>query len=266
MTENIIPADRQQRIQKMIQENGIVRVAELSKLFNVTELTIRRDLDVLEKQGILDRTHGGAILRHRISIEPLYTEKDQTNREEKEAIGKAVNLFIEEGDTVLINTGSTISQVLRNITGKNIRVITSSAGAVMDVKNPDIELILTGGLFRPQSNSLIGGFAQMMLQQVSGSKAVIGIDGLSIQYGLTTPIHQEAEIGRLMIERTQGPVIVAADHTKMGVVSNFVTAPIDSISMLITDSKVKKDFIEELNRKNIQVIIAEEILAQQQRQ
>jgi len=263
MSENIIPADRQRRIQRMIQENGIVRVSELSRLFNVTELTIRRDLDLLEKHGILDRTHGGAILRHRISIEPLYAEKNQINREEKEAIGKAVNLFIEEGDTILTNTGSTIAHVLRNLTGKNIRVITSSARAVLDVKNPDVELILTGGVYRPQSNSLIGGFTRATLQQVSGSKAIIGIDGVSIQYGLTTPVHQEAEIGRLMIERTQGPVIIAADHSKMGVVSNFVTAPIDSITMLITDAKVKSDFVEELENRNIKVVIAEEILRQQ---
>ncbi|WP_319478217.1 DeoR/GlpR family DNA-binding transcription regulator [Marispirochaeta aestuarii] len=264
MPENIIPIERQHRIQKMITENGIVRISELSKLLNVTELTIRRDLDILEKKGILDRTHGGAILRHRISIEPLYTDKDQINQKEKDAIGKTVNYFIEKGDTVLINTGSTISQVLRNLTCTNIRVITSNACATSYVKNPDIELILTGGVYRPQSNSLIGGFCQMILKQVWGSKAIIGIDGLSIQHGLTTPIQQEAEIGRLMMERTQGPVIVVADHTKMGVVSNFVTAPIDAISMLITDSKTSVDFVKELNRKDIEVIIAEEFLKQHQ--
>src|SRR6056297_1252088 len=177
MTEGYIPADRQARIQKLIQDNGIVKVGELSKLFGVTELTIRRDLDVLEEQGILDRTHGGAILRHRVRIEPLYSEKDQVNRQEKELIGRAVNLLIEEGDTLLINTGSTVAQVLQNLKGHQLRVITSNAGAVMKVKNSNIELILTGGMFRRQSNSLIGGFAQCMLQQVCGSKAVIGIDG-----------------------------------------------------------------------------------------
>lgn len=260
MAESYIPADRQSRIQKLIQEQGIVKVAELSKMFGVTELTIRRDLDVLEKHGILDRTHGGAILRHRMRIEPLYTEKDQINRGAKELIGQAVNQFVEEGDTLLINTGSTTSQVLRHLSGKKLRVITSNAGAVVEVKDPDVELILTGGLFRRQSNSLIGGFAHCVLNHVCGSKAIIGIDGISINYGLTTPIHQEAEVTRLMIERTQGPVIVVADHTKMGVVSNFVTAPIDKISMLITDKKIEANFREELEHRNIQVVIAEEAL------
>ena len=133
----------------------------------------------------------------------------------------------------------------------------------MKVKNSNIELILTGGMFRRQSNSLIGGFAQCMLQQVCGSKAVIGIDGLSLQYGLTTPIHQEAEIGRLMIKQTQGPVIVVADHSKMGVVSNFVTTSLDAINILVTDSKIKPEFAEELRQRNIEVIIAEELLNEQ---
>ncbi|HDQ14517.1 MAG TPA: DeoR/GlpR transcriptional regulator [Sediminispirochaeta sp.] len=261
MSEGYIPADRQARIQKMIQEKGIVKVGELSKLFGVTELTIRRDLDVLEAQGILDRTHGGAILRHRVRIEPLYSEKDQIHREEKELIGRAAAKFVEEGDTLLINTGSTITHVLQNLSGTQLRVITSNAGAVVQVKDPNIELILTGGVFRRQSNSLIGGFAQSILQQVCGSKAIIGIDGVSLQFGLTTPIYQEAEIGRTMIERTQGPVIVVADHSKMGVVSNFVTAPISSVSMLITDSKIEPDFVKELQDRDIEVVIAEELLA-----
>lgn len=260
MAESYIPADRQSRIQKLIQEQGIVKVAELSKMFGVTELTIRRDLDVLEKQGVLDRTHGGAILRHRMRIEPLYTEKDQINRGSKELIGQAVNQYVEEGDTLLINTGSTTAQVLRHLSGKKLRVITSNAGAVVEVKDPEVELILTGGLFRRQSNSLIGGFAHYVLDHICGSKAIIGIDGISINYGLTTPIHQEAEVTRLMIERTQGPVIVVADHTKMGVVSNFVTAPIEKISMLITDKNIEADFREELERRNIKVVIAEETL------
>jgi DeoR/GlpR family transcriptional regulator of sugar metabolism len=102
-----------------------------------------------------------------------------------------------------------------------------------------------------------------MLQQVCGSKAIIGIDGISLQYGLTTPIHQEAEIGRLMIERTQGPVIVVADHSKLGIVSNFVTASLEAVSILVTDGKAKPEFIEELKQRDIEVVIAEEILGEE---
>ena len=258
MVQTYIPADRQTRIRRIIEEKGVVKVVELSRQFNVTELTIRRDLDVLESQGVLDRTHGGAILRHRMKTEPLYTEKDQINRLEKELIGQAVNSVVEPGDTLLVNTGSTTSQVLRHLTGKQLRVITSNANALLEVSDPDIELILTGGLFRRQSNSLIGFFAHSVLNQVCGSKAIIGVDGLSTKFGLTTPIQQEAEVTRLMIQRTQGPVVVVADHSKMGVVSNFVTAPIKTIDMLITDTGIKPDFQKMLEDLGIEVIIAGE--------
>jgi DeoR/GlpR family transcriptional regulator of sugar metabolism len=256
MGQTYIPADRQTRIQNLIKENGVVKVLDLSRRFNVTELTIRRDLDVLEKQGILDRTHGGAILRHRMKTEPLYTEKDQINRLEKEAIGKKVNELVEQGDTLLVNTGSTTSQVLRHLAGKHLRVITSNANALLEVTDPDIELILAGGVFRRQSNSLIGSLAHSVLEKVCGSKAIIGVDGLSIKFGLTTPVQQEAEVTRLMIERTQGPVVVVADHSKMGVVSNFVTAPIKKINILVTDAGIKPDFKKMIEELGIQVVIA----------
>jgi DeoR family fructose operon transcriptional repressor len=266
MSESFIPADRQSRIQQLVQEKGIVKVTDLSKMFGVTELTIRRDLDVLEKQGILDRTHGGAILRHRTRIESLYTEKDQLQTGEKEAIGRAVNLIVDKEDTLLINTGSTTTQVIRHLPDKKLRVITNNTSALVELLSSDIELIVTGGLFRRKSNSLIGGFALEMLGKVCGSKAIIGVDGISIRYGLTTPVHQEAEISRGMIDRTEGPVIVVADHTKIGVVSNFVTAPIDKVSMLITDSQIDEDYRRELEELDIKVFIAEEMLEQHEQE
>jgi DeoR/GlpR family transcriptional regulator of sugar metabolism len=260
MAEGYIPADRQSRIRRLVQEKGIVKVTELSTRFGVTELTIRRDLDLLEEEGFLDRTHGGAVFRHHMRVEPLYTEKDRINREEKEKIARAVNHLVEENDTLFINTGSTSSHVLRHLSGKKLRVITSNAGAVVDVKDREIELILTGGLFRAQSNSLIGGFVKTMLQQVCGSKAIIGVDGVSIARGLTTPVHEEAEVARLMIERTHGPVIVVADHSKIGVVSNFVTAPIEKVHTLLTDRGINPDFREEVESLGIRVLIAEDML------
>ncbi|MBW2655893.1 MAG: DeoR/GlpR transcriptional regulator, partial [Deltaproteobacteria bacterium] len=101
MAQTLIPFDRQARILRLIEKKGIVRVAELSQLFGVTELTIRRDFDYLEKKGVLERTHGGAILRRRVKVEPLYVEKNQKHRTQKEKIGMAVSKIIEPGDTLL---------------------------------------------------------------------------------------------------------------------------------------------------------------------
>jgi DeoR/GlpR family transcriptional regulator of sugar metabolism len=256
MTQGLIPLDRQTRIQRLIEERGIVKVAELSKLFSVTELTIRRDFDILEKRGVLERTHGGAILRRRVKVEHLYAEKNHKYRSEKEKIGMAVSTLIEPGDTLLINTGSTNSQVLRHLSGDNLRVITSNSNALVEIENPEIEVILTGGLFRRQSNSLIGEFTHNVLKKVCGSKAIIGVDGVSIKFGLTTPVQEEAAVARLMIDQTLGPVIITADSSKMGVVSNFVTAPINRVNILVTDSGIKPGFQKELEEIGITVIVA----------
>ena len=256
MAQTLIPVDRQARIQRLIEKKGIVRVAELSQLFGVTELTIRRDFDYLEKKGVLERTHGGAILRRRVKVEPLYVEKNQKHRTQKEKIGIAVSKIIKPGDTLLINTGSTNTQVLRQLSGKNLRVITSNANALVEIEDPEIEVVLTGGLFRRQSNSLIGNFTHTLLKNVCGSKAIIGVDGVSIRFGLTTPIQEEAAVARLMIDQTLGPVIVVADSSKIGVVSNFVTAPIDKVNILVTDAGIKPGFKKKLDEMGITVIIA----------
>ena len=256
MAKTLIPVDRQAQIQKMIKEKGIIKVAELSNLFSVTELTIRRDFDVLEKKGVLERTHGGAVLRRRVKEEALYAEKNLKYNSQKEKIGVATGKIVESGDTLLINTGSTNTQVLRHLPDKNLCVITSNANALVAVESPEIEVILTGGRFRRESNSLIGDLTHTILKNVCGSKTIIGVDGVSLKFGLTTPVQEEAAVARLMIKQTLGPVIVVADSSKMGVVSNFVTAPIDKVNILITDTNIKPGFKKELEEKGIEVIIA----------
>ncbi len=257
MTSGFIPADRQKRIQRLLQERGVVKVTDLSSMLGVSEITIRRDLDVLERSGDLERTHGGAVYNQRMRIEPRYAQKDAIHREEKEAIGRAAAKLVEAGDTLLINSGSTTKQVIRSLKMSKARIITSNLGAVIEAQESEMELILIGGLLRSQSNSLVGSLATLSLQQVYGSKAFIGVDGLSVKYGLTTPILEEAEIAREMIRRTPGPVIVVADHSKLSVVSNFMTAPIDQVDMLVTDQGLSNELREELEKIGIKVIIAD---------
>jgi len=257
VSSDLIPAQRRERIRELVRAQGAVKVAALSELLGVSEITIRRDLEVLEQEGILERTHGGAIYSHRMRIEPLYTEKDRLHQEEKRLIGQAAAQLVEEGDTLLINSGSTTLQVIRHLVGKkNIRVITSNVGAVLAVQDRQFDLMLIGGSFRPQSNSLVGPLAVLSLQQVYGSKAFIGVDGISAKYGLTTPILQEAEVARLMIERTRGPVIVVADHSKLGVVSNFVTAPLEQVDILVTDEGFDEEYRAGLEELGVKIIIA----------
>ncbi|MFW6139330.1 MAG: DeoR/GlpR family DNA-binding transcription regulator [Spirochaetota bacterium] len=256
MSSDLIPADRQERIHSLLREKGVAKVAELSRMFGVSELTIRRDLEVLERKEVLERTHGGAIYNQRMRQEPLYEQKYQLHRKQKEAIGKAAAGLVEDGDTLFINSGSTTREVIRNLTHRKIRVITSNISAVLEAGKSQIELILTGGMYRPRSNSLVGTLAALSLEQVYGSKAIIGVDGLSFKYGLTHPVLEEAEIARQMIERTPGPVIIVADHSKLGVVSNFVTTPLNKVNILVTDEGIDEEYMNNLKKESIEVVIA----------
>ena len=254
--ETLLPADRRKKIQEIVQQKGVVKVSDLSQLFGVSELTIRRDLDILERKDILERTHGGAVYNQRMRIEPLYEQKSRIHRREKEAIGAMTTQIIEDGDTLLINSGSTTREVIRSLKTRKVRIITSNMSALFEVSDSNIELIFIGGYYRKQSNSLVGSLASLSLQQIYGSKAIIGVDGISIKYGLTTPIIEEAEVARQMIERTPGPVIVVADHSKIGVVSNFITAPLDKVDILVTDEKIDEGYKNDLEREGIKVIVA----------
>ncbi len=253
----LIPAERKLRIQKIIRAQGVVRVTKLSSLLNVSQITIRRDLEQLEEEGFLERTHGGALLNQRLQLEPPFIKKDNINRDEKHWIGMAAAALVEDGDTLLINSGSTTLRIFPNLVGiKDLKVITSNMGAFLETSETDLELILTGGNFREQSKSLVGSFALYNIQRVIGTKCFIGVDGISRKHGLTTPILQEAEIARMMIERTQGKVIVVADSSKLGVVSNFVSASIDQVDILVTTKGVNEEFIAQLEEEGIEIIIA----------
>ncbi len=256
MAAEYIPAERRELIYKLLSERGLVTIAELKGLLKVSEITIRRDLDILEGRGFLERTHGGAISTRRMKTEPLYAQKDQSEREGKVAIGRAAAALVQEGDTVLINSGSTSLQVIRHVQTPRVRIVTSNVGAVLDAGRSEVEIILVGGVYRPQSNSLVGGFAELTLQQVYGSKAIIGVDGISFKYGLTTPTHQEAEIAAAMIQRTRGQVIVVADHTKIGVVSNFITAQIDAVDVLVTDVDLDPEYRSEFEGAGVRIVVA----------
>ncbi len=256
MAKEFLPAFRHEKICRTVAEKGSAKVSELSAMFKVSDLTIRRDLDVLEKKGLVERTHGGAISSRRIVEETLYSQKDQEFRAQKEAIGRRAAELIEEGDTVLVNTGSTTLQVIRNITARNSRIITNNAGVLIEARNMGMEIFLVGGVYRSRSNSLVGGFAHLTLNTVYGSKAIIGIDGFSVKAGLTTAVYEEADINRVMIERTRGQVIAVADHRKIGAVSNFVSLPATSVDVLVTDDGFKEEYRGDIEGLGIKIIIA----------
>ena len=260
MGRNIIPAARQSMIVDLIKRDGLVTVESLSKKLEVSVITIRRDLSVLEETGVLERTHGGAIFTKPLEREFNYSEKDRFNKEEKERIGLSAAALVEDGDTLFINSGSTTYQVIRFLEGKkDLQIITNNAAAVADFGGrPGIELILTGGIFRHQSNCLIGDFAINTVNMVVASKIIMGVDGISFKEGLTSPVYQEAGITKSMIDRTQGQVICVADYSKIGKVTNFVTAPLGVVDILVTDKLFNENLRAKMEELGIEIIKSEE--------
>ncbi len=165
--------------------------------------------------------------------------------------------MIKEGDIVFIDSGTTVTQVLQHIPGDpTISVFTNNVKAALDLGEYGFHYYLIGGEFQARSNSLTGSFAIENLKQVYASKAIIGVDGISLKHGCTVPTSAEAEVVRQMIERTKGQVIIVADHSKWGVVSNFQVASIDEIDKFVTDDKLDAAAIESLAEHNVECLIA----------
>jgi DeoR family fructose operon transcriptional repressor len=257
MAKSLIPAQRRERIQEYLAIHKIVRMDELYEMLDTSEATVRRDLEWLERDGVLERTHGGAILSQRMTLEPEYIQRAATNPEEKRLIGELAASLIADGDIVFINSGSTTAQVLRHIRGEaGITLFTNNLIAILETGDAGIATYLIGGEFQPHSNSVAGRFAIDNLRQVYANKAILGVDGISLIHGCTVPSNAEAELVKLMIERTKGEIFIVADHTKWGVVSNYQIASIEEIDKLITDAQIDSSTLESLAAHSVDIMIA----------
>ena len=257
MSKQLIPAQRREQIRKYLETYRVARSADLCNMLGVSEATIRRDLEWLEDHGILERTHGGAVLSQRIQLESEYAQRAHIHPEEKLSIGALAATLVEDGDVIFINSGTSTTQVISHIpSNARVTVITNNVRAVLDAREVSFKIILPGGSFWPRSDSVMGRFATDILRQVYANKAFIGVDGISLKYGCTVPTDGEAEIVRLMIQRTRGPVTVVADHSKWGVVSNFEVATIDQIHSFVTDDGFNASARAELAAHSVDVLIA----------
>lgn len=253
-----ITSQRRQRLLNRL-EQGPARVGDLAEEFDVSEITVRRDLDELVEEGLVERFHGGARLVGVSMPETSFAEKPRLHADEKENIGKRVAELIGNDETVFLNAGSTTLSVLRHMHGHRVRVVTNNAAAPMEVKgDANLELILVGGLYRPKSSSLYGDLAVMTLSQIHASCCVLGTNGVSARTGLTSSVYGETVINRLMVERCQGKVIVVADGSKIGVTSSFACVPLDKVSILVTDRSASPDELAAIRAQGVEVIICDE--------
>lgn len=259
--EQPLPAERHRRIEELIRSRRAVRVSALSDLLGVSEVTIRRDLEELESRGLLERTHGGAIRSQRIGTEPPYVEAIASHAEAKRAIGEQAAASVRPGDTIFLNGGTTTLEVFRHLTVPGVKIVTNHVGMALEAADRSLELILVGGEYRAPSNSCVGGFATEAIRRVFATRSFIGVEGVSLRSGLTTPAAPEAEIARMMIEQTQGPVVVVADSSKVGTVADFVIAPLERLTGFVTDAGVDEGYLAEIETSGIGVTVARPLTA-----
>lgn len=246
--------DRRDKIIQKIQDKGSARVDELSDEFNVSTVTIRNDLDFFEEKGLIHRTYGGALLRNDVYRDPSIEEKKKININEKRRISEYAAGLVEDGEAIVLDSGSTTREIaLRLKDKKNLTIMTNAINIALElVGSEGLELMLTGGVLRNKSYSLVGPEAERTMQNYYFDKFFLGVDGIDFEHGLTTPHPLEAQLNRLMVERSN-TVIAVTDSTKFGRHSFSYISDLALIDMIITDEGISEEFEKRLKQQDIVV-------------
>ncbi|GJM29714.1 MAG: DeoR family transcriptional regulator [Cyclobacteriaceae bacterium] len=250
--------NRREDILKTLSEKGKVFVQELSEKYQVSEVTIRNDLDKLEKKDLLIKARGGAIkVDFHVRSDQRISEKYQINIKEKARIGKLASQQIENYDTIIIDSGSTTAELAKNLNRfEDLTVITNAVNIINILLNiPGINIIVPGGYLRKNSNSLIGPPAEENLRKFHVDKLFLGVDGFDSSVGLYTPNIEEAHLNQLMIDNSN-EIIVLSDSSKFKRKSLAFICGVKKINKLITDDGIDPKDMKQLQDAGIEVLIA----------
>jgi DeoR/GlpR family transcriptional regulator of sugar metabolism len=247
--------ERQNQIIQLLSRNQRISVAEICATFDVSKATARRDLEALVSSKKIQRVHGGAITLAYTSPEIPVLIRREEQAELKRRIGQAASELINDGDTIVLGSGSTVLEVAHHLMERrNLTVITNSLPVMeLMVEKSDISLVSIGGMLLPTELSFIGHIAELALEEVRADKAIIGVRSISLEHGLTSDYLPEAKTDRAMLKAAQETIIVA-DHTKFGRVSAALLVPVENVQTIVTDTETPKDLISGLIERGIRVI------------
>lgn len=254
----MLPIQRRDKILALLKEDGAAKVIDLAQLFKVTEATIRQDLEKLEKEGLISRDHGGAYLRN---IEDQVRNFSLANQHEhiaeKEQIALRCLALIEDGDTIILDSGSTTTEIARKIKGlKNLRVITNALNiALLLGAEPGIEVMMTGGEFKPPTLSLTGQKASDFFKGINVQKLFLATAGVSTKAGLTYPSMSDILVKKAMVNAAEKTYLVA-DSSKIGKTSFASMGPVSLIDVLVTDAALEERHKNIFKEHGIEIILA----------
>jgi DeoR family transcriptional regulator of aga operon/DeoR family fructose operon transcriptional repressor len=248
---------RRNEIITKIRKQRTITVADLMAEYKVSIETIRRDLEYLEKQGHLRRVYGGAVLHGLYGEEPEYKQREIINYAQKQAIGKKTAEFINDGDTLFFDVGTTIMEVAKYLRNKkNLTVITNATLVAHEfIRHEGCRVILLGGELRRGELSSSGFISDQNIGNFFANKTILGIGGITVETGVTDYYLQETSTRRLMVDRSD-EVIAVADYSKFGVIAMNYVCPVEKIKILVTDWTTPAKAIAEYRSRGIMVYSA----------
>jgi DeoR family transcriptional regulator of aga operon len=254
----LLVEERRRRIMDLLDEQERVTVDELVSRFAVSAVTIRGDLDALANAGAVVRSHGGALKRVDAPEDMPLTVKETLHHAEKVRIGHAACQMIRDGETIMLDSGTTTAEIARQMKFlklQSLNVITNALNIAMELANlPTVRVIMIGGILRQMSYSLCGPPAEQTLRLLHADRLFLGVDGLDPEIGLMTPDVLEAQLNAIMIQVSR-EVVVVADSTKFQRRSLSVIAKLDSVHKVITDEGVTPEMVTAMRARSIEVLI-----------
>ncbi|MCA1292764.1 DeoR/GlpR family DNA-binding transcription regulator [Paenibacillus sp. alder61] len=247
--------NRKEEIVKLLKQNGNAKVADLSKLFGVTEETIRRDLDRLEADGVILRTHGGAVLVPKEKgFEPPVLQRESIHLEQKEAIGKYAASLVEEGEIIALDASTTCLQLVKHLPDRPLTVLTYSLAVVNElIKKKEISVILIGGNFDSDSMAITGMSAENMVEAYHVDKFFFSCQGFDDQRGVSEPYEAHARLKEKILNISDQHILVA-DSSKFGKKSLIRLLGLEDVDLLITDTKMANSDVQLLKDKGINIV------------
>lgn len=252
----MLPQERYRKLMEYLQENGIIKMDTLMDMFDISIETARRDLNHLEKEGLIKKIYGGATLVEKVTREPANAERLASNINEKEAIGRKCAEFIEDGDSIMLEVGTTVLQIAKAVKEKkNLTVITNSLPVVQELIDTDFQLYIIGGRIRHDEGAISGAVSMFEMSSFHINKAFIGAGGITLKNGISDFDIEESLVRRKIIEQS-GEVFLAADSSKFGRDVLARIAPLDSVDLIITDDKIKPSLLSEFEEAGVNVVLA----------
>ena len=253
----MLSLERQAKILELIEEHGKVEVGDLSRRLRISEVTVRKDLKELQACGLLRRARGGAVRAATVSADPSLRVKAALHAEEKRRIGAAAATLVADGESIILDSGTTTQQVARHLRDRRgLKAITNALNVAAELTGAGgVEVILLGGLLRHDSGSLVGQFAEEMLKQLSVDKLFLAVDAFDLEFGLSTPNLDESHVNQAMVRAARETILVA-DSSKFGRRSLSRIVTLSEVGRVVTDRGLPEAARAGLRELGVELIIA----------